>query len=151
MTWYNERFYILRDSMYWGQNLSFFQFSNFVLNIWSLIVSHCIKSSQFIERFNVSSLLLYQVISMYQKISTCHPLCRSYKSNDLFLAVVQLFGLRNINILAYFIVSKYSVVDHHEFVGVVWSLRVRIDLWRFSVRGPTCVRNGRMRIKTKTG
>ena len=31
---------------------------------------HCIKSSQYIERFNVSSLSLSQDISMYQKIST---------------------------------------------------------------------------------
>ena len=63
MTWYNERLYrLLRDSMNWRQNLSFFQFSDFVLNTLNLSiykVSHCMKSPQYIERFNISSLSIY--------------------------------------------------------------------------------------------
>ena len=59
---YNERLHILRDSMYWGQNHSFFQYSAFFLNTSNLSiyeVSHCMKSSQYIERFNISSLSIY--------------------------------------------------------------------------------------------
>ena len=62
MTWYNERLHILRDSMYWGQNLSFFQLSDFVLNVLNFSVyevSDCIKSSQYIERLDILNLSIY--------------------------------------------------------------------------------------------
>ena len=54
MTWFNERLHIMRDSIYWGQNLKTEKKKNFC--------------PQYIESLNISNLSFYQVISIYWKI-----------------------------------------------------------------------------------
>ena len=128
MTWYNERLYILRDTMYWGQNLKTEKKKDFDLNTFNLSiyeVSPCIKSSQYIERFNVSSLSLHQVISMHQKISTLnlaptvylkqqgrHP-ANSCEKSWIFLNLFQFVWIW-LNLLEYYLLSRFLLMHYGQ-------------------------------------
>ena len=123
MTWYNERLHILRDSIYWRQNLKSEKKQDFVLNTMNLSiykVSYCIKSSQYIERFKISSLSMYWWLDTKRDFIYWEIQCIEDKI-FLFFSFQILFSIHWIsqyierfdvsNLLLYEVISMYQKIS----------------------------------------